>query len=83
MEGAVIPRLPEGLVARPLTWDDVDGIFRLEHACEAFDDGEAEIALSDVEAEWRRRNRCLWCYVDRQPEMSCQGETVTVTRYAA
>jgi mycothiol synthase len=50
----VIPGLPDGLVARPLTWDDVDAIFRLEHACEAFDDGEAEIALSDVEAEWRR-----------------------------
>jgi mycothiol synthase len=54
MEGGVIPGLPEHLVTRPLTWDDVDAIFRLEHACEAFDDGEAEIALSDVEAEWRR-----------------------------
>jgi hypothetical protein len=54
MEGAVIPGLPEDLVARPLTWDDVNAIFRLEHACEAFDDGEAEIALSNFEAEWRR-----------------------------
>ncbi len=50
----MIPGLPEGLVARPLTWDDVEAIYRLEHACEAFDDGEAEIALSDVEAGWRR-----------------------------
>jgi ribosomal protein S18 acetylase RimI-like enzyme len=50
----VIPGLPDGLAARPLTWDDVNAIFRLEQACETFDDGEAEIALSDVEAEWRR-----------------------------
>jgi mycothiol synthase len=54
MEGAMIPGLPDGLVARPLTWDDVDAISRLERACEASDDGEAEIALSDVEAGWRR-----------------------------
>ncbi len=50
----MIAGLPGGLVARPLTWDDLDAVFRLEQACEAFDDGEAEIALSDVEAEWRR-----------------------------
>jgi mycothiol synthase len=54
MEGAMIPGLPDDLVARALTWDDVDAIFRLERACEASDDGEAEIALSDVEAGWRR-----------------------------
>jgi len=50
----VIEGLPDGLAARPLTWDDVAAVFQLEHDCEAFDDGEAEIALSDVEAEWRR-----------------------------
>jgi mycothiol synthase len=50
----VIPGLPAGLVVRPLTWTDVHAVFELERACEAFDDGVAEIALMDVEAEWRR-----------------------------
>jgi ribosomal protein S18 acetylase RimI-like enzyme len=50
----VIPGLPADLVARPLTWDDLGAVFELEHACETFDDGVAEIALIDVEAEWRR-----------------------------
>jgi ribosomal protein S18 acetylase RimI-like enzyme len=54
VEGAVIAGLPDGLVARPLMRDDVDAVFRLEQTCEALDDGEAEIALSDVEAEWHR-----------------------------
>jgi len=50
----VIDGLPKELVARALTWDDVEAVFRIEQASEAFDDGLAEIELSDVEAEWRR-----------------------------
>ena len=50
----MIEDLPEGLVTRPLTWDDVGSVFRIEAESEAFDDGEAELSLSDVESEWRR-----------------------------
>jgi mycothiol synthase len=50
----VIAGLPDGLSARPLTWDDVEAVFRLEAESEASDDGDAEIVLSDVEAEWRQ-----------------------------
>jgi mycothiol synthase len=50
----MIAGLPEGLTSRPLTWDDAESVYRLEVECEAFDDGEAEVSLSDVEAEWRQ-----------------------------
>jgi mycothiol synthase len=54
LEAPVIDGLPSGLHARPLTWDDVESVFRLEHDSEAFDDDVAEVELSDVESEWRR-----------------------------
>ena len=50
----MIAGLPEGFTARPLRRDDLEAVYRLEAECEAFDDGAAEIALSDVEAEWSR-----------------------------
>jgi hypothetical protein len=59
MEGAVIDGLPQGLVSRPLTWDDARAVFRLEQASEAFDDGLAEIELSDVE-EYVRKSDTYW-----------------------
>ena len=62
----MIDGLPEGLVARPLTWDDLDAVFRLERECEAFDDGVAEVERSDIESEWRR------------PSFDLAGESVGV-----
>jgi mycothiol synthase len=50
----MIAGLPEGLTSRPLRWEDAEAVYRLEVECEAFDDGEAEVSLSDVEAEWRQ-----------------------------
>ena len=50
----MITGLPEGLSSRPLTWHDAEAVYRLEVECEAFDDGEAEVSLSDLEAEWRQ-----------------------------
>jgi GNAT superfamily N-acetyltransferase len=46
--------VPEGLVARSMTRDDVPGIFIVVSECERAADGAAELALSDVEADWRR-----------------------------
>jgi GNAT superfamily N-acetyltransferase len=46
--------VPEGLVARPMTQDDVPGIFIVVSECERAADGAAELAMSDVEADWRR-----------------------------
>jgi mycothiol synthase len=54
VEDRVIAGLPDGLTARPLTWDDVETVYRLEADSEASDDGDAELALSDVVAEWRQ-----------------------------
>jgi mycothiol synthase len=54
VEDRVIAGLPEGLTARPLARGDLDAVYRLEAECEAFDDGAAELSLSDVEAEWSR-----------------------------
>jgi GNAT superfamily N-acetyltransferase len=50
----VIDRLPEGFAARPLGRDDLEAVYRLEAECEAFDDGVAEFAISDVESGWNR-----------------------------
>lgn len=44
----------QGLSWRPLTAGDVQAIFELEAAGEAFDDGVVEVALSDIEAAWSR-----------------------------
>jgi mycothiol synthase len=54
VEDRVISGLPDGLTARPLAWDDVETVYRLEADSEASDDGDAELALSDVVAEWRQ-----------------------------
>jgi mycothiol synthase len=54
VEARVIADLPDGLSARPLEWDDAEAVFRLEAGSEAYDDGDVEVALSDIEAEWRQ-----------------------------
>ena len=46
--------LPEGYEARPSTRADLGSVFRLVSACERFDDGAAEVALSDIAADWDR-----------------------------
>jgi GNAT superfamily N-acetyltransferase len=46
--------LPEGYVARPSRLDDLEATFRLVAAAERFDDGAAEVAMSDIAAEWER-----------------------------
>ena len=45
--------MPEGYTWRPLGMDDVRAVYELEALGEAFADGEVEIALADVEADWR------------------------------
>jgi ribosomal protein S18 acetylase RimI-like enzyme len=44
----------EGVIWRPLTAADAQAVCELEAAGEAFEDGDVEIALADVEADWRR-----------------------------
>jgi GNAT superfamily N-acetyltransferase len=44
----------EGVSWRPLTAADLRAVCDLETAGEAFADGEVEIALADVEADWKR-----------------------------
>ena len=44
--------MPEGYTWRPLGMGDVEAVYELEALGEAFADGEVEIALSDVEADW-------------------------------
>lgn len=46
--------LPEGYIARPSTPGDLEATFRLVAAAEEHDDGAAEIARSDIAAEWER-----------------------------
>lgn len=46
--------LPEGYIARPSTPGDLEATFRLAAAAEEHDDGTAEIARSDIAAEWER-----------------------------
>jgi mycothiol synthase len=46
--------LPDGLVARPTTRDDVDAIYGLVAACEQANDGKVEIDRADVEAGFER-----------------------------
>jgi len=46
--------LPDGLVARPTTRDDVNAIYRLVAACEQVNDGKVEIDRADVEAGFER-----------------------------
>jgi len=43
---------PEGYTWRPLGMDDIRAVYELEALGEVFADGEAEIALADVEADW-------------------------------
>lgn len=43
----------EGYVWRPLEMDDIQDIHELEALGETCADGEAEIALADIEADWR------------------------------
>ena len=51
--GPTSTMMPEGYTWRPLGMGDVEAVYELEALGEAFADGEAEIALSDVEADWR------------------------------
>jgi mycothiol synthase len=46
--------LPEGYRARPLTPADLQAIFEVVAACEKHSDGEVEVSLSDIEADWAR-----------------------------
>lgn len=46
--------LPETYLARPATRDDLDAVFELVAECERHDEGAAEIALSDIAADWNR-----------------------------
>ncbi len=46
--------LPEAYVARPSSRDDLEATFHLVAECERHDDGEAEVALNDIAAEWDR-----------------------------
>jgi GNAT superfamily N-acetyltransferase len=43
-----------GLSRRPLTEGDVQAVYELEAAGEAFDDGVVEVMLSDLESDWLR-----------------------------
>ena len=51
---ATLPGLPTGYESRPLGLGAVGAVFALETAGELFDDGVAEVDLSDLEADWRR-----------------------------
>jgi hypothetical protein len=44
---------PEGYTWRPLGMDDIQSVYELETLGETFAEGEVEIALADVEADWR------------------------------
>jgi GNAT superfamily N-acetyltransferase len=46
--------LPEGYSARPTRREDLEAVFRLVADAERHDDGIAEIALSDIAADWDR-----------------------------
>lgn len=46
--------LPAGYSARPSRPDDLEATFRLVSDAERHDDGAADVALSDIAAEWER-----------------------------
>jgi len=46
--------LPEGYEARPAGRGDLEAVFGLVAGCERHDDGVAEVALSDIAADWSR-----------------------------
>jgi mycothiol synthase len=46
--------LPRGYTARPSQTGDLEATFRLVADAEAFDQGSAEVSLSDIAAEWER-----------------------------
>lgn len=46
--------LPVGYGWRPLTPADLEAVYELEAAGEAFDDGQVEIDLSDLQGDWLR-----------------------------
>ena len=54
MDDRLSSNLPAGLSASPLTPDDLHAVYELERVCQANDEGEAAIDLSDIEAGWRR-----------------------------
>jgi mycothiol synthase len=50
----VVPALPEGLTARPLTIADAQGVFEVVAAEELVDLGEVDITFEDVLSDWQR-----------------------------
>jgi len=61
--------LPEGYEARPAGRGDLEAVFGLVAGCERHDDGVAEVALSDIAADWRR------------PDFDLDTMSITVWRY--
>jgi mycothiol synthase len=51
---SVVPALPEGFTARPLTFEDAQGVFDVVAAEELVDLGEVDISLEDVLSDWQR-----------------------------
>jgi GNAT superfamily N-acetyltransferase len=46
--------LPEDYAARPATGDDLEAVFRLVADAERHDEGAADVAMSDIAADWER-----------------------------
>jgi mycothiol synthase len=51
---SIVPDLPEGLLARPPVPDDAAAVFELYATCEAMVQGEPDVELDDIVADWRR-----------------------------
>ena len=55
MRGAIpLTGLPDVYTSRPLSVEDVERATAVVAACESHDDGEVEIAVSDLESDWAR-----------------------------
>jgi mycothiol synthase len=53
-ESTIVPALPDGFTARPLTLDDAQGVFEAVAAEELVDLGAVDISLEDVLTDWQR-----------------------------
>lgn len=69
--------LPEGYQARPVGLADLEAVFRLVAECERHDDGAAEVALSDIAADWSRPDfdlATMSITVWRDDELAASGD---------
>jgi len=49
-------RLPEGYVARPAAWDDLDAVVEVFNACDLVDIGVVDLVRDHIISDWRSTN---------------------------